>query len=153
MFRGLYLSQQKCVTSVPVGMSVGIYGSCIAVRERRRFRLCGRTSDEQRALHHLPPLSSDYVVAVRNIAYTCLFSKDFNRTDICSCRSHCYIFIETWRRGFAAFVISDEIHYADFVTTSDNLCHSQEGCNFITFPRNRRLMFILRSTCILVFRS
>ena len=33
-----------------------------------------------------------------------------------------------------AFVISDEIHYVDFTTTSIHLCHSQEGCNFITFP-------------------
>ena len=29
----------------------------------------------------------------------------------------------------------------------------QEGCNFITFPRTNRLMFRLRSTCILDFRS
>ena len=52
-----------------------------------------------------------------------------------------------------AFVISDEIHYVDFTTTSIHLCHSQEGCNFITFPWTNRLMFRLHSSCILVFRS
>ena len=88
---------------------------------------------------------------IRNSAYTCLFSHDFNRTGICSCRSHCSIFIEKWRRGLAAFVISDEIHYVDFTTISNNVCHSHEVCNFITYPRTDRLMFRLRSTCILVF--
>ena len=28
--------------------------SCSALRQRRRFRLCGRTSDDQRILHPLP---------------------------------------------------------------------------------------------------
>ena len=89
---------------------------------------------------------------IRNSPY-CLFSNDFNRTGICSCRSHCSIFIEKWKRVLAAFVISDEIHCVDFKTTNNNLCHSQEGCNFITYTRTSRLMYRLRSTCILVFRS
>ena len=90
---------------------------------------------------------------ITNIGYTCLFSQDFNQTGICSCCSHCSIFIEKWSRSLAASVISDEIHYVDFTTTSNKLCHSQEGCNFITFPRTSRLMFRLRSTCILDCRS
>ena len=81
----------------------------------------------------------------RNSAYTCLFSHDFNRTGICSCR-----FIEKWMRDLAAFVISDEIHNVDFTITSNNVCHSQEGCNFNTYPMTKWLMFRLRSTCILV---
>ena len=90
---------------------------------------------------------------IRNSGYTCLFSQDFNQTGLCSCCSNCSIFIEKWSRSLAAFMISDEIHYVDFTTTSNKLCHSQEGCNFITFPRAGRLMFRLRSTCNLNFRS
>ena len=31
---------------------------------------------------------------IMNIAYTCLFSQDFNQTGFCSCSSNCSIFIE-----------------------------------------------------------
>ena len=63
-------------------------GSCSAARQRRRFRLCGRASDDLCILHTLPPLSSDSVVAdYRNSAYTCVFSQDFYQVGLCSCSS------------------------------------------------------------------
>ena len=34
------------------------------------------------------------VLQIRNSGYTCLFSQDFNQTGLCSCCSHCSIFIE-----------------------------------------------------------
>ena len=54
--------------------------------------------------------------------------------------------------GLDVYVITDEIQYVVLTTTSNDVCHSQEGYNFITYPRTNRLMFRLRSTCIPVFR-
>ena len=57
--------------------------------------------------------------------------------------------LESEGGGLDAIVIADEIHYVDFTTNGNKLCHSQEGCHVITFPRTSQLMFRLRSTCIL----
>ena len=150
--RWLYLSQQKCMISVPVGMSVGIW---FLYRRAIAPKVSSLWKDQRRTAYIASTTTSVFRFCYGRL-WTALTPVSSLRTltglAFCSCRSHSSIFIAKWRRGLLAFVISDEILHVVFTTTSNTMCHSLKGCNFITFPRTSRQMFRLRPTCILVFR-
>ena len=105
----------------------------------------------QQIVPEAPCVSNESFFSVERLAtntksvYARVLSQGFIQIDRCSRSSHCCIFIEKWR-GLAAFVISDEFHHVDVTTTSNNVCHSQKGCNVTTYPRTSRLVFGLLFT-------